>query len=135
MHWFTKTNSQYWPVLLPDTHIISIKLLISFKLVVNYIRNFLVRRHSMRKRKKNRIDWNFEVMIWTISFQYKRLQFAISMVWTPPPPSPTIFLLKKKKRKKEKKDSTAIVSLLVKHPNLSPPSIFIKQEQHQQQPR
>ena len=60
----------------------------SFKLVVNYIRNFLVRRHSMRKRKKNRIDGNFEVMIWIISFQYKRLQFGIS---------PTIFLLKKKR--------------------------------------
>ena len=69
----------------------------------------------MRKRKKNRIDGNFEVMIWIISFQYKRLQFGIS---------PTIFLLKKK-------DSTSIVSLLVKHPNLSPPSIFIIQEQQQ----
>ena len=61
-------------------------------------------------------------MIWIISFQYKRLQFGISVVWTP---LPHYFFIKKE----EEKDSISIVSLLVKHPNLSPPSIFIKQEQ------
>ena len=47
----------------------------------------------------------------------------------PPHPPPHYFSIKKKKKKK--KDSTSIVSLLVKHPNLSPPSIFIIQEQQQ----